>query len=274
MLSTQTRHRLLQTIFWNPLGARIVRRLVSYERKFDVVVRNYSLIGNSNGEHWIPRLIPQNALMFDVGFHDVASTAELLQARPNARVIGFDPSRFAAQSYQAGFAQDKRVSFVHAGLSNQAGQLDFYDYENMCNSFTARKETPELAPSVYTVPVTTLDIFCAQNGIERVNFIKVDAEGYDLNVLEGANGLFSEQRVEIFMFEFASGWSAAKRYLWEAVEYFDPLPYSLFRLFNGFLCPFQYHVQIDSACTLSAMYVGVSEQRLAHGDIPIRNYDF
>ena len=85
---------------------------------------------------------------------------------------------------------------------------------------------------------------------------------------------FEAQKIDIFMFEFASGWSASKRYLWEAVEYFKPLPYDLYQLYNGFLCPLHYDIWIDSACNLSTIYVGVSKQRIAKGDIPIRNYRF
>ena len=76
------------------------------------------------------------------------------------------------------------------------------------------------------------------------------------------------------MFEFASGWASSKRYLWEAHDYFSALPYGLYHLFNGFLCPLVYDVKIDSCCTLPAMYVGVSKQRLARGDIPMRSYRF
>jgi len=36
------------------------------------------------------------------------------------------------------------------------------------------------------VEVITLDTFCDNNGIDRVDFIKIDAEGYDLEVLKGA----------------------------------------------------------------------------------------
>ena len=274
MFTQQSRHFMLQKLFWNPIGARLVNSLIRYERKFNTVVRNYSLIGSSNGERWLLTLMDDEPVVFDVGFHDGASTQEILRVRSRAHVTGFDPSRFALKHYQTGFLSDTRVAFENLGLSNEPGELEFHDYDNMCNSFATRKEMPGKAPTTYKVPVTTLDRFCTERGVARVNMLKIDAEGYDLNVLEGARGLLGNQCVDLFMFEFASGWSASRRYLWEVHEYFEPLPYHLYHLFNGFLCPLIYDVLIDSCCTLPAMYVGVSDQRMSRGDIPVRNYRF
>ncbi len=274
MLTQTSRHLTLQRLFWNPIGAAIVRRVAHYEVLFDTVVRNYSLITPTNGERWLSTLLDPESVVLDVGFHDGASTEEILKLRPRARVHAFDPSRFGAQIYETRFKDDARVSFVNVALSDAPGELCFYDYDNMCNSLAARKEMPGVEPTVYEVPVTTIDAYCGAAGIAQVNMIKIDAEGYDLNVLEGASELLKRQGADIFVFEFASGWLATKRYLWEASEYMEPMPYRLFHLFNGFLCPFAYDIRKDSCTTRPAMYVGVSERRLARGDIPMRNYDF
>jgi len=37
--------------------------------------------------------------------------------------------------------------------------------------------------------VTTVDAYCAAQGIERVDYLKVDSEGHDLAVLQGAAGM-------------------------------------------------------------------------------------
>ena len=273
MLTARSRHHLLQRLFWNPAGARVARAMIGFGRRFDVVVRNYSLNGDTNGERWLLTLMDEAPLAIDVGFHDGASSLEMLKARPKARVIGFDPSRFAQTEHAQRFAHEPRVELANVALSHETGVLTLYDYGNMCNSLAPRKEHMGGARATrYEVPATTLDAYVHAHGIGHINLMKVDAEGYDINVLEGARGLLARQGVDIFMFEFASGWAASKRYLWEAVELMQPLPYKLFHLYNGFLSPLVYDVSIDSCTTLSAMYVGVSDRRLARGDIAIRDY--
>lgn len=270
----ETRHRILQKLFWNPIGVKIIGRVIRLQVLFNVVIRNYSLIGHSNGERWLLTLMDETPLAFDVGFHDGQSTAEILKVRTKATVVGFDPSNFGRKSYEDRFARDARVRFVNAGISDQKGTLTFYDYGNMCNSLAVRKEAHFGEMTAYKVPIDTIDDFSKANHIEAINFLKIDVEGFDLNVLEGAAEMISRQAIDIFMFEFASGWAGSKRYLWEVDAYFKKKPYRLFRLFNGFLCPFIYHHSMDSCMLLSSMYVGVSDKRLSNGDIPIRDYKF
>ena len=274
MFTQRGRHLLLQTMFWNPLGCRLVPRIARLTSMFDTVVRGYSLIPTTNGERWLPALMDESPVIIDVGFHDGASTAEFLSQRPKAVIHAFDPSWFAHENFLKKFQGNPQIRFSSVALSSLPGEVDFYDYENMCNSLAARKEDMDSAATVYKVIVTTLDRYCEEHDIDKVSLMKIDAEGYDLHVLEGARKLLERQGIDIFMFEFASGWAATKRYLWEAVEYIQPLPYKLFHLYNGFLAPLRYNIRIDSCTTLPAMYVGVSDRRLAHGDIPVRDYVF
>ena len=274
MFSSRARHRILQRLFWNAFGKKLVPVISKFEVIFDTVVRGYSLIPISNGEEWLPTLAGDESVMFDVGYYSGASTKEFLRIFPNSVVHAFDPSKFGLENYDKDFRDDARVSFSAAAVSDAPGELEFYDYENMCNSLAQRKEMPGAKPEVYKVPVLTLDQYCCENRIGHINHLKVDAEGFDLEVLSGAQDLLKKQKIDIFMFEFASGWAATKHYLWEAVEYLEDKPYGLYRLFNGFLVPVEYSIHQDSCTTRPAMYVGVSDKRISVGDIPTRDYNF
>jgi FkbM family methyltransferase len=274
VFSQRSRHIFLQRLFWNAVGHRLVSRVTRFHRQFDTVVRGFSLISTTNGERWLPTLLEPSPVIIDVGFHDGTSTRELLAIRPMATVYGFDPSRFAKETYEMGMKSDPRVRFNNCAVASRPGVLTLHDYGNMCNSLVKRRELPHTVATTYEVPVITLDDFCESAGLNRVSLLKVDAEGYDLDVLEGGHRMLSSERVDIFVFEFASGWAGTKRYLWEAVDFLRPLPYSLFHLCNGFLRPLQYEVSIDSCTTLSGMYVGISESRLERGGIPVRDYRF
>jgi FkbM family methyltransferase len=54
---------------------------------------------------------------------------------------------------------------------------------------------------VVEVPGVSLDDYCADNGIERVDFLKVDVEGAELEVLQGCKRMFAENRIRQIMFE-------------------------------------------------------------------------
>jgi hypothetical protein len=47
--------------------------------------------------------------------------------------------------------------------------------------------------------ITTIDDFVAQQNINRVDFIKIDTEGYEAKVIEGARDTIKKQRPIIVM---------------------------------------------------------------------------
>jgi FkbM family methyltransferase len=53
-----------------------------------------------------------------------------------------------------------------------------------------------------TVPVTTIDEFCAARGIGMLDVIKIDAEGAELLVVQGMSRMLSQRRVGAVVFEF------------------------------------------------------------------------
>ncbi len=53
-----------------------------------------------------------------------------------------------------------------------------------------------------TVNIETLDEFCLKNGIERIDFLKLDIEGHELKALQGAARMLGEGRIDMIQFEF------------------------------------------------------------------------
>jgi hypothetical protein len=51
------------------------------------------------------------------------------------------------------------------------------------------------------VAIERLDEFCGRNSIREIGFLKVDTEGYDLEVLKGATALFNQGRIGIVQLE-------------------------------------------------------------------------
>lgn len=71
--------------------------------------------------------------------------------------------------------------------------------------------TPEMGPdgaktlphSSVNVPSVSLDSFCDREGIDRINFLKVDVEGFELSVFKGAQALLRDHRVDYICFEIS-----------------------------------------------------------------------
>jgi len=70
-----------------------------------------------------------------------------------------------------------------------------------------------------SVSVTSLDAFLAQQSITNVDFIKMDVEGAELGVLEGAEKLLSGRRRPVILSELADSRTLAWGY--EASAIYD-----------------------------------------------------
>ena len=60
-------------------------------------------------------------------------------------------------------------------------------------------------PDAIQVEITTLDTFCRQSGVPAIDFLKIDVEGAEVDVLRGARELFAERRVDGGMIEICPG---------------------------------------------------------------------
>lgn len=135
--------------------------------------------------------------------------SELITSRcPDAdvEIHCFEPGREAFSHLKSRFAGDSRLHLNHVALGAEAGTATLYSDEpaSGLSSLTQRDlshrdNSMELSESV---EVTTLDSYCESNGIEHIDLLKIDVEGHEFDVLQGARRMFDEQRVDNVSFEF------------------------------------------------------------------------
>src|SRR5690606_8312273 len=53
------------------------------------------------------------------------------------------------------------------------------------------------------IQIRRIDDFCEERSIGKIDFMKIDTEGYELSVLEGADSMLRAQRIDILHIEAA-----------------------------------------------------------------------
>jgi hypothetical protein len=91
-----------------------------------------------------------------------------------------------------------------------------------------------------TVRVSTVAQQVLERGIDTIDILKIDAEGYDMRVLRGASSLLAAQRIGIVQFEYNEPWALAGGTLGEAVSLFGRSGYHVFALKSAGLFTFDY----------------------------------
>jgi len=239
------------------------------------VIQNNTFNGDINGEFWLRENFLNEDVYFDVGFNMGEWSKYLSKKNCDAKIYAFDPNPEVIRLFKSVFKEYPNIELNELALSNSEGILEFYDYGDMngCNSLSARDVDfyKSIEPEIYNVKVGTLDKWCQKNNIKKINFLKIDAEGSDLNILEGSIKMLRDQKIEIIMFEYSTGWLCSKRLLQEAVTFFDNTNYKLYKLFNNFLLPFNYKTEYEGS--FFSMFVAISENKLKEEKIQklIRN---
>ena len=130
--------------------------------------------------------------VFDVGGHRGQSAVQFVNAFPRADIYSFEPF---PESYQLLVASVKDIGRVHpyqAGLAERSGTRLFHASDESClNSLLPATEdwawkTRPLRPAI-ELEFVTLDEFCEAHGIQTIDFLKIDVQGAERLVLQGAD---------------------------------------------------------------------------------------
>ena len=147
-------------------------------------------------------LIPPDGVVFDVGAH--VGIWSLLAARrvPSAQIHAFEPVPERVERLRAHVQQNGAYGIVinscAAGAEN--GSFSFFGVHegNTGASSLVRRAASDVE---IRVPMVTLDAYVAQKQIERVDVIKIDVEGAEILVFNGATTLLSGDDAPSIFFE-------------------------------------------------------------------------
>jgi FkbM family methyltransferase len=149
-------------------------------------------------------------VVFDVGAHVGSMAGEYLRRMPGAFVHCFEPNPAAYEELRRNLAGNPRVAFHSIALAGSVGRASLH--VNAFGPTSSLLASDERGASYWgeglldtrrtmEVGTTTLDAFCAAKGIERIDVLKLDVQGAELSVLEGARRMLTEQRIALVYFE-------------------------------------------------------------------------
>lgn len=135
--------------------------------------------------------IRHGGVFFDVGANIGLTALPVVMTCPHAEIYCFEADSANADRLRWN-VQNLRHASVHVeevAVSDSSGYVPFEVGNGMLSKVTA--------DSSNLVPSTSLDDYVAEHGIQRVDLIKVDVEGHELNVLHGAEELIQRDKPTI-----------------------------------------------------------------------------
>jgi FkbM family methyltransferase len=142
----------------------------------------------------------------DVGANAGQSVDAMLRFQPAARVWAFEPSSEVFAKLNARFEANRRIRCSDLALSNFDGKGTLNVTRTSVQSHLDRGTdvSPVAQEEIVErveVEVRTLDSFCSENGIAKIDYLKIDAEGSDLDVLQGGERMLRNGDVFVIQCE-------------------------------------------------------------------------
>jgi FkbM family methyltransferase len=150
------------------------------------------------------------AVVFDIGANAGIYSLAAAAAQPHATIHAFEPTPEIAERLRKTVAANglHRVHVHEVAVSAQSGSANLVRFRGELgtnggmNYITTTPADPELA-SIRTV---SLDDFCAEHAVDRIDLLKMDIQGHEPRALEGAAGLLSSGSIGTIFTEL--NWAA------------------------------------------------------------------
>lgn len=167
-------------------------------------------------------------VVYDIGANKGSWTNDCLQFFPDATYYLFEPQINLKNDIDALFTNKKNIQLFSVGVGNKIGELLFtiYDRDDSCTFMLTADEAQAKGLEQVKVPMVQLDTFAIDNNLKPPSILKIDAEGLDLEVLEGAKKL--AQEAEIIMIEVGVMNKTFENSALNIMNYLDEIGFRLF----------------------------------------------
>jgi FkbM family methyltransferase len=142
------------------------------------------------------------ASIVDVGANHGDWTRTALRYFPDAQYTLIEPQDQLKVHIQDLIDRGYRIRWISAGAGDQPGVIPFSisHRDDSCTFAIDELEARSLGYQRVDVNIVTLNDICKSQDIPMPDMVKIDAEGFDLKVLQGASELLG--KTEIFLVEF------------------------------------------------------------------------
>ena len=170
-------------------------------------------MGQSDSPGWHrvkKKFAAKDFTVFDVGGNNGEYTELWLnhtqKLKKNGNFYIFEPSSAAMARLEKKFENISEVKINKFAISDKEGKAILYsNFAGSGLGSLAQRDLSHVGVEISgreEVLTTTLDSFCEKEKINRIDFLKLDTEGYELAALLGAQRILNGGKVSFIQFEF------------------------------------------------------------------------
>lgn len=151
-------------------------------------------------EKYTITLIKDLKVVFDIGAREDA--IEFIEMYPDAEYHLFEPNKHFADSLKSNVPVKANAVVNQYGMWNE--NVDKATYYANVQSFIPHPFL-HTEDSGHVFDLRTIDWYVKENKIDRIDYLKIDAEGCDYKILQGAKDTIGSDKIRYIQFEYWDG---------------------------------------------------------------------
>lgn len=146
-------------------------------------------------------------VILDVGANIGQTAEDFSQQFPEADIYSFEPVKGIFEDLKHNTKHLDRVRCFNFGLGSQPGAANIYLQEkSVWNSIVTEENSKrnvltKAKGKVEKISIKTVDTFAQENNLEHIDLLKTDTEGYDLEVIKGAEKYLQGNKISFILSE-------------------------------------------------------------------------
>lgn len=178
-------------------------------------------------------LLSEGGMIFDVGSNK-GQWSDILMSVPDKAFTFhfFEPNKIMLDFTRIKYDYNTNIKYNELAVwSEDNKELDFFYFTNLNNGLSSVLHNAKwdyLPMQKGTVKTTTLDAYCKINGIEYVDFIKIDIEGAEAEALFGCRELLESKKVKFIQVEYSEHYKLANIKFTDIITYVESLGYFVY----------------------------------------------
>lgn len=244
--------KTIRTLSHFPFAYKISRKIVDYHQNEN----NCDIL--TNGEmHFLKSNIYKFKVVFDVGANVGEWTEQVTNLSREyskktqdsiVEIYSFEPSKQTFKTLEKNVGNFKNVSIHNIGLGEKREEKLFFIYgeDSTLNSVLDRSSNGLQKQETENVSLDTLDLFCNDKKIDHIDFLKIDTEGNELNVLKGATRMIREAKIIAIQIEYGGTYIQGRNLLKDVFEIFKGTQYSLYKMYAHNIRKVEYSEQLEN----------------------------
>lgn len=163
---------------------------------YSVFNRDYLPIGCDLATDIRHKIRMQVKVIFDVGANVGQMAMRFNSDFPLANIYSFEPVLETYNKLNANVKHINKIQCHHLALGERNGQLEiktFTGRNSVLNSLNPESMNMEGKSEI--IQINNGDQFCVENKIEYIDLLKIDTEGFEVQVLKGFSGMMGNSKI-------------------------------------------------------------------------------